>query len=56
MKRGRLLGILMPLLCDENSDEELARRVKIARQDHKIDAFFYTSVTPSYLTAAVDAL
>ena len=43
-------------LCDENSDEELARRVKIARQDHKIDAFFYTSVTPGYLTAAVEAL
>ena len=44
------------LLCDENSDPELARRVKIARQDHKIDAFFYTSVTPGYLTAAVEAL
>ena len=44
------------LLCDENGDPELARRVKIARQDHKIDAFFYTSVTPGYLTAALDAL
>ena len=44
------------LLCDENGDPELARRVKIARQDHKIDAFFYTSVTPGYLTAAVEAL
>lgn len=44
------------LLCDENGDPELARRVKITRQDHKIDAFFYTSVTPGYLTAAVEAL
>ena len=44
------------LLCDENSDPELAHRVKIARQDHKIDAFFYTSFTPGYLTAAVEAL
>ena len=44
------------LLCDENGDPELARRVKIARQDHKIDAFFYTPVTPGYLTAAVEAL
>ena len=44
------------LLCDENGDPELARRVKTARQDHKIDAFFYTSVTPGYLTAALDAL
>ena len=44
------------LLCDENGDPELARRVKTALQDHKIDAFFYTSVTPGYLTAAVEAL
>ena len=44
------------LLCDENSDPELAHRVMIVRQDHKIDAFFYTSVTPGYLTAAVEAL
>lgn len=54
--RKKISGCKFALLCDENSDEELARRVKIARQDHKIDAFFYTSVTPSYLTAAVDAL
>ena len=44
------------LLCDENSDPELARRVMIVRQDRLIDAFFYTSVTPGYLTAAVEAL
>ena len=44
------------LLCDENSDRELARQVKIARQNHLIDAFFYASVTPGYLTAAVEAL
>lgn len=54
--RQKLPGCKCALLCDENSDEELARRVKIARQDHKIDAFFYTSVTPGYLTAAVEAL
>ena len=44
------------LPCDENSDAELARQMKIARQDRRIDAFFYTSVTPGYLTAAIDAL
>ena len=44
------------LLCDENSDPELAHRVKIARQDRLIDAFLYASVTPAYLTAALDAL
>lgn len=44
------------LLCDENSDPEQARRVMIARQDRLIDAFLYASVTPAYLTAALDAL
>ena len=43
-------------LCDENRDAELARQVKIARQDRRIDAFFYTSVTHGHLTAAIDAL
>ena len=54
--RRKIPGCRFALLCDENSDEELEHRVKIARQDHKIDAFFYTSVTPGYLTAAVEAL
>ena len=44
------------LLCDENSDPEQARRVMIVRQDRLIDAFLYASVTPAYLTAALDAL
>ena len=44
------------LLCDENSDPELAHRVMIVRQDRLIDAFLYASVTPAYLTAALDAL
>lgn len=44
------------LLCDENSDPELARRVMRARQARLIDAFFYTSVTSEYLTAAIEAL
>lgn len=54
--RKRIPGCRFALLCDENSDADLAQRVKLARQDHRIDAFFYASVTPSYLTAAVDAL
>ena len=44
------------LLCDENGDPELARRVMIVRQERLIDAFLYASVTPAYLTAALDAL
>ena len=54
--RRKLPSCRFALLCDEDSDAELARQVKRARQDHQIDAFFYTSVTPDYLTAAVDAL
>ena len=49
-------GCRFALLCDENSDPELARRVMIVRQDRLIDAFLYASVTPAYLTAALDAL
>ena len=44
------------LLCDENSDADLAHRVVLARQDRLIDAFLYASVTPAYLTAALDAI
>ena len=44
------------LLCDENGDPELAHRVMIVRQNRLIDAFLYASVTPAYLTAALDAL
>ena len=54
--RAAIAGCKFVLLCDEISDAELAQQVKIARQDRKIDAFFYTSVTPGYLTAAMDAL
>lgn len=44
------------LICDENADPEIAGRVKIVKQDGRIDAFFYASVTASYLTAMLDAL
>ena len=54
--REAVPGCKFVLLCDENSDAELARQVKCARQDRLIDAFLYASVTPAYLTAAIDAL
>ena len=54
--RRKIPGCRFALLCDENSDPELARRVMIVRQDRLIDAFLYASVTPAYLTAALDAL
>ena len=54
--REAVPGCKFVLLCDENSDAELAHRVVLARQDRLIDAFLYASVTPAYLTAALDAL
>ena len=54
--RRALSNCKFVLLCDENSDPELAHRVMIVRQDRLIDAFLYASVTPAYLTAALDAL
>ena len=54
--RGAVPRCQFVLLCDENGDPELAHRVMIVRQDRLIDAFLYASVTPAYLTAALDAL
>ena len=54
--RRKIKACKFVLLCDENSDMELAHRVMHARQDRLIDAFFYASVTPAYLAAALDAL
>ena len=53
---AKVPGCKFVLLCDENSDPELARQVVCARQDRRIDAFLYASVTPAYLVAAMDAL
>lgn len=54
--RGALPECKIVLLCDENADPVIARQVKVAKQMKQIDAFFYASVTTSYLTAALDAL
>lgn len=54
--RGALPECKIVLLCDENADPVIARQVKEAKQMKQIDAFFYASVTTSYLTAALDAL
>jgi hypothetical protein len=44
------------LICDENADPEIAAQVKKAKQDGRIDAFVYASVSASYLMAMLDAL
>ena len=44
------------MLCDENSAPDIAHAVANAKKDRLIDAFFYSSVTEKYLTAALASL
>lgn len=44
------------LLCDENTAPDLSRDVARAKKDGRADAFFYSSVSGSYLVAALVAL
>lgn len=48
--------IKIALLCDNVSDESSAYKVKCAKEDGSIDAFFYESVPSDYLADAIDAL
>ena len=54
--RQKLPECRLVLICDESADAELADRVKQTKQSGRIDAFFYASVTSSYLAAAFYAL
>lgn len=54
--RRVLPGCRIVLFCDETAYPELARAVMRARQQRRIDAFFYASVSGEYLAAALDAL
>jgi hypothetical protein len=44
------------LLCDEQSDPDLAELVKSAKRMGKIDEFVYASVSAEYLTALLDTV
>ena len=44
------------LLVDENSEKELAKRVRAAKKDGFIDQFIYGSTSASFLVALMDAL
>ena len=44
------------LLCDKVSDAAIADKVKCAKEEGAIDAFFYESVPSDYLADALDAL
>lgn len=48
--------IKIALLCDNVSDESSAYKVKFAKEEGAIDAFFYESVPSDYLADALDAL
>lgn len=48
--------IKIALLCDNVSDESSAYKVKCAKEEGAIDAFFYESVPSDYLADAIDAL
>lgn len=43
-------------LCDENSFPELAEKIVSAKQDGKIDTFFYASTGGTYLAAVLSSL
>ena len=44
------------MLCDENASPDIARQVANSKKDGVIDAFFFSSVTANYLTAALATL
>ena len=48
--------IKIALLCDNVSDESNAYKVKRAKEDGRIDAFFYESVPSDYLADVLDTL
>lgn len=54
--RTELPECKIALLCDENVNPELAEKITTAKKLGIIDAFFYSSVSWEYLTAALEAL
>ncbi len=48
--------IKVALLCDSVSDEDIAYRIKCAKKEGRIDAFFYESVPSDYLADVIDSL
>lgn len=48
--------IKIALLCDNVSDESSAYKIKCAKEEGSIDAFFYESVPSDYLADVIDAL
>ncbi len=49
-------SVKIALFCDNVSNEESAYRIKQAKEEGKIDAFFYESVPSNYLVDVIDSL
>lgn len=48
--------VKIALLCDNISDETIAYKIKRAKEEEIIDAFFYESVPSDYLSDVLDSL
>lgn len=48
--------VKITLLCDNVSDETIAYKIKRAKEEEIIDAFFYESVPSDYLADVLDSL
>lgn len=48
--------VKIALLCDNVSDETIAYKIKRAKEEEIIDAFFYESVLSDYLADVLDSL
>ncbi len=48
--------VKIALLCDNISDETIAYKIKRAKEEEIIDAFFYESVPSDYLADVLDSL
>ncbi|NLC73379.1 MAG: response regulator transcription factor [Ruminococcaceae bacterium] len=54
--REVLPEIRVAVICDETAYPTLAKEVVAAKQEGKIDAFYYASITSDYLVAALDSI
>lgn len=54
--RANAPGCKLVFLVDEKADEALAAKVRQAKKDGLVDNFIYASVSPTYLSAVIDAL
>lgn len=49
-------GCKIVLVVDENAEKDVAKQVKQAKKDSRIDQFIYGSISASYLADIIDSL